>query len=199
MEFEINDITQQRLEPSEFHKKYGRYFEGGILIDTAPLFLILVSKLSTNVKERLLREEFGYDLKAYEVLNTFLKRCGVDLDKAKITPQILQEVISHLQDSCSKLNNDEKKKHTIEEFVKTHLTFLNSTYLDISTWAILKDSRMTFIEYADISFLLCADKENHIALLTQDGDFHTEGMKHRNILAIDFSKVLTNPIPEEFS
>src|SRR3989344_3177948 len=140
MKFEIEDLIHGRLTPLEFYRKYDRYTRGGIMMDTAPLFLMLIGKLKTNKKERLLREEFGYSIREYDTLNKFLKVSRINTDRIRITPQILFELISHFQKSYGKLK--EGKKEVIDEFLEKHLNLLKAAYCDVSTWDILTDKKM---------------------------------------------------------
>ena len=198
MEFDIEDIIHGRLSSIEFYKKYDKYIKQGIMIDTAPLFLILIGRLTTNQRKNLLRE-FGYSLELYNVFERFLKLCKIDLIRLKITPQILFELVSHFQKSYMKVYNENEKKEIIDEFFKAHTDLLKKGFCDIGIWDTIADDRIKFLECADISFLLHAESEKYITLLTQDYEFYGEGTRHSNLLTINFDKIIGNAdkIPEE--
>ncbi len=199
MKFQIEDIIHNRLTHLEFYKKYNRYFKNGIMLDTAPLFTFLIGGLSTRHKNYLLQEEFRYTIKHYNILIKFLKLCNINNFKIIITPQILFELLSHFQKAYSKLKEEKDKENVLKEFKDNYTELLKSIHKDISTWDILKDGRMKFLECADISFILYANTQKHTALLTQDSIFHREASTNEKILAIDFDKLIMNSqdIPEQ--
>ena len=192
MEFQVEDIIHSRLSVVEFHKKYSRYFKNGIMVDTAPLFALLVGDLLVSQKDFLLKADFNYGEVHYKTIKEFLKICRIEHNKIIITPQILFELLSHFQKACLKLKEDDDKKEVLKIFRERHMSLLKLIQKNVSIWDILENHRMAFLECADISFILYAKNCKHIALLTQDEGFLTEAKSCKNILSISFNDLVLN-------
>ncbi len=134
-----------------------KYKKKEIIIDTAPLVLLLVGLFNPK-KIGVLKPTHEYSIKDYELLKKFL----ANFKSLIITPQILTEVSNMLKNKCSSEFRNIFKKN-LQTLIKSHELYIEKN-------DILKHTEFKNIGLTDVSVILCYERWDRL-ILTKDFDF----------------------------
>lgn len=187
------DLVDDLLYYTNWKKNIIRFLGGGLLIDTGPLYLLIVGRYDKVNGTRLLshRSYSTEDFDALEYLFTSYLKCN----KLIITPHIFTEFMSHLW-------KDTNDKKIIPKILKQDINFLDSvTEKEISKDIIRSHKYVTELEIGDLSLYIAWENYKISAILSDDAKFLSKFPEDNSILITHFRKFknFIGTLPKEWN
>lgn len=185
MWFDVENTIEFITKPnSPENIKVYEYLKKGILIDTAPLYLMIVGKYDDDNKTNYLKH-FQFDLRDYNFFINFIN--SINKYQFFITPQIFTELIKHLNDAIP----NEKHFSEIMYYISYFFRFINERYVNKNQIIKEKFFKNKVCEIGDISLTLLGNNLNCGVLITQDMNFAGHCEKEHKFLIIPYYSIKT--------
>ena len=168
-----------------------KFLGGGLLIDTGPLYLLIVGRYDKINRAKLL-DHMSYSLEDFYVLGDLVSH--LNCNKLIITPHIFTEFMSHLW----KATHDKK---VIPDIINQDNFLDKLTEKEISKDIIQSHEYVTKLEIGDLSLYIARENYEINAILSDDARFSNFFVKDNKTLLINFSKFkkFSNTSPQEWN
>lgn len=190
MFFDAEEYFTQSTKP-QVMSKYFSFFRKGVLIDTEPLYLLIVGKYDLDNNTNFLGH-LNFGISDFEALRRFLN--SLTSCPFFITPHIFTKFIHLLW------NNIKDKDHFLKiiDTFMLHFSFIDEKYIN-------KDEIMRFAQFknkhydlSNTSLILTAEKHHHNSIITCDPKLAGICQKRGNLLVVNYQeiKVFIQSLPQ---
>lgn len=167
----------------KIQQDYFSYLKNGLLIDTDPLYLLIVGKYHVDNNKNLLKLHNNFEIADYEVLRRFLN--AINPIPMFITPHIFTKFI-HLLWSCE--INEKDFKGIIDTFL-SQFTYIGEKYIHKDTIMNLDQFKNKYYDLSNTSLIMTAEKHNHNSVLTCENKCCKQCEEGGDILTINFGEI----------
>lgn len=191
MLFNAEEFFTQSNKPRVM-SKYFDFFRKGVLIDTEPLYLLIVGKYDFDNQTNFLKH-LKFEISDFEALRRFLNT--LNNCPLFITPHIFTKFIHLLWDNVKDKNHFSKIINIFMEY----FSFIDEKYVNKSEIMGLEQFRNRHYDLCNTSLILTAEKYNHNSIITCDPKFTGICQKRGNIMVVNYweIKVFIQSLPKD--
>lgn len=183
MWFDVEHTIEFITNPnSKSNIRIYNYLRKGILIDTAPLYLMVVGKYDDKNNTHYLKH-FKFDSQDYYCFINFIN--SINKYQFFITPHIFTEFVKHI----NKAIPNEKHFAEVMDYIGFFFGFINERYINKNQIIKEKFFRNKVCEIGDISLTLLGNNMNCGVLITQDMIFAGHCEKEHKFLIIPYDSI----------
>ncbi len=181
MIFNAEEYFNQSNKP-QIANRYFSFFRKGVLIDTEPLYLLIVGRYDFDNKTDFLKH-LKFEISDFESLRRFLN--SLTNCPLCITPHIFTKFIHLLWENIKDKDHFFK---IIDTFI-SHFSFIDEKYVNKDEIMGFEQFKSKHYDLCNTSLILTAEKYNHNSIVTCDPKFAGICQKRGNILVVNYWEI----------
>ena len=183
MWFDTEEVIEFITKPTSLlNQQFYNYLRKGILLDTSPLYLMIIGKYDDENKTNYLKH-FQFDLNDYKYFIRFIN--SINKYQFFITSNVFTEFIKHVEHVVKNKNQFEE----IMDYVRSFFEFINEEYVSKQEITKEKFFRNKVCEIGDISLTILGNRMDCGILITQDMQFAGHCEKEHRFLIIPYQSI----------
>lgn len=190
MIFNAEEYFTQSNNP-QIANRYFSFFRKGVLIDTEPLYLLIVGRYDLDNKTDFLKY-LKFEISDFESLRRFLN--SLTNCPFCITPHIFTKFIHLLWENIK----DKYHFFKIIDTFMSHFNFIDEKYINKDEIMSFEQFKNKHYDLCNTSLILTAEKYNYNSIVTCDPKFAGICQKRGNILVVNYweIKVFIQSLPK---